>query len=223
MVPRIMLLVVAMGGVCGIVVSLMLGFIASDITVILESSNYYPVVTLVYETLHSKAGAAIYCFIITLVAYNGTQGSLLVASRQLMALSADGCFPRKWRLHEISPRFQLPIISLVVCCLLNMAAGALYLSGSAGWNALNVACVASFNLSYGMACGGLQQGMSLSLRSDRRAACCVARTCETPSRSCFQDSHFGWQLHRRGRHHLPALLLGSSVGTSEFIWVRCIA
>ncbi|RSH95699.1 hypothetical protein EHS25_000791 [Saitozyma podzolica] len=148
MVPRIMLLVVAMGGVCGIVVSLMLGFIASDITVILESSNYYPVVTLVYETLHSKAGAAIYCFIITLVAYNGTQGSLLVASRQLMALSADGCFPRKWRLHEISPRFQLPIISLVVCCLLNMAAGALYLSGSAGWNALNVACVASFNLSY---------------------------------------------------------------------------
>lgn len=119
-----------------------------DPATVLGTSTGMPIVELILQATKSRAAATILALMLTICFINGTIGSVASASRLVYAMARDEGLPRHSFFSHIDPKLNVPVRTIVLCYLFNVAFGLLYLGPSVAFNAYTAACTIFLNISY---------------------------------------------------------------------------
>ncbi|KAF7563947.1 hypothetical protein G7046_g179 [Stylonectria norvegica] len=146
--PRAMIYSIAVGGVTGVALILIMLFCLVDPTTVLTSDTGMPIIELIYQSTKSRAAAAIIAFMLGVCFINGTTASMTSASRLLFAMSRDKgiIFPEYF--SHIQPGLDVPVRCIIVVVVFNVIFGLLYLGPSVAFGAYMASCTIFLNVSY---------------------------------------------------------------------------
>jgi hypothetical protein len=120
----------------------------SSLDDVLESTLAMPLVEIYRQATGSAGGALGLSILIFLPACVATVGACITASRILWTLSRENATPFSKTLHHISPRFKNPFNSILVCGIITIIFGAIYVGSSTAFAAFVDSYVVLSSLSY---------------------------------------------------------------------------
>lgn len=130
-----MVLSVVAAGLTGIVYLIPILFVLPDVDALLAVSTGQPI-GLLFKTATGSAGGGFgLLFLILGILFFAGVGSLTAASRCLYAFSRDGAVPGSRLWSKVNHRFDVPLNSLLFCCLVQGLLGLIYLGSAAAFNA----------------------------------------------------------------------------------------
>ncbi|ATY60931.1 choline transport [Cordyceps militaris] len=146
--PRALLYTIAVGGVTGLLFTLVILFCLTDPESILTSPSNMPIVAMVLRDTQSRAAATIISLMLSVCFINGSSASITSVSRLLFAMARDrGIIFHDFFAH-ITPRLNVPVRAIVFCYGFNVCFGLLYLGPTVAFSAYVASLVILLNLSY---------------------------------------------------------------------------
>ncbi|KAM0693232.1 hypothetical protein Q7P36_006485 [Cladosporium allicinum] len=146
--PIAMITCVAIGGVTGLTMIIVLLFCIPNPEAILTTLTGNPLIELIIQATGSRAAGTIMSCALAICFVNGTIGSVTSGSRLLWAMARDGGAPCSKLLSRINPSFNVPVNAILAVALFNILFGLLYLGPSVAFNAYISSCTIFLNCSY---------------------------------------------------------------------------
>jgi len=146
--PIAMVTCVAIGGVTGLTMIIVLLFCIPNPEAILTTLTGNPLIELIIQATGSRAAGTVMSCALAICFVNGTIGSVTSGSRLLWAMARDGGAPCSRLLSQINPNFHVPINAILAVALFNILFGLLYLGPSVAFNAYISSCTIFLNCSY---------------------------------------------------------------------------
>ncbi|KAJ3473317.1 hypothetical protein NLG97_g10378 [Lecanicillium saksenae] len=146
--PRALLYAIAVGGVTGLLFTLVILFCLADPASILTAPGNMPIVAMVLQATKSRAAAAIISLMLSVCFINGSSASITSASRLLFAMARDRGIIFHDFFGHIAPRLNVPLRTILLCYVFNVSFGLLYLGPTVAFSAYVASLVILLNLSY---------------------------------------------------------------------------
>lgn len=145
-----MVLSVVAAGVTGIVYLIPILFVLPNIDDLLAVSTGQPIGLVFKQATGSAGGGFGLLFLILGILFFAGVGSLTAASRCLYAFSRDGAVPGSHYWAKVNHKYDVPVNSLLLCCLVQGILGLIYLGSAAAFNAFTGVATICLSASYGL-------------------------------------------------------------------------
>lgn len=148
--PRAIVMAVGLGAVTGFVFLITLCFCIGDIDTTAKSSTGVPVIQIFYDSTNSKAGTCIMASMISIIVLVCSVSLVAEGSRSLFAFARDNGLPFSHVLSRVEKRRKIPIYSIIVTVLVQMAFNSIYFGTETGFNTIITTASTGFYASYGL-------------------------------------------------------------------------
>ncbi|KAF8525176.1 amino acid/polyamine transporter I [Hysterangium stoloniferum] len=147
-VPWAIVGAVALGGILGTAINIVLAFCAGrDMAAILDSKIGQPMATIIFDRLGSRGTLSLWS-VIVIVQYMMGSSMLLAASRQTFAFSRDGALPLSRYMYSINRYTKTPVNTVWFVAVLAAFLGLLSFAGPSATNALFALSITGNNIAY---------------------------------------------------------------------------
>lgn len=127
---------------------LVLLFCLTDLPGIISTSTGMPVIELILQATGSRAATCFISLMLAVCFVHGTNGSVTSASRLLYAMARDKGIVYSQYFSHIHPKLEVPVRTILLTYVFNIAFGLLYLGPTVAFNAFIASCTIFLNLSY---------------------------------------------------------------------------
>lgn len=145
-----MIMSVYIGALTGFIFLISICFCIGDITEVAETSTLVPVIQIYFDSTQSKVGACILASLIVVIDLGCANALLAEGSRSLYAFSRDKGLPFSKFISRVEPRFQIPMVAIVLSTIIQMAFCSIYFGTVTGFNTVVAIATQGFYLSYAM-------------------------------------------------------------------------
>ncbi|KAH7413278.1 amino acid/polyamine transporter I [Cadophora sp. MPI-SDFR-AT-0126] len=149
-VPKAMVLSVAAAGLTGLVYLIPILFILPDIPLLLSVANGQPIGLVFKIATGSAGGGFALLFLILGILFFAGVGALTAASRCTYAFARDGAIPGSTLWKQVSPRFDIPLLGLVLSTVVDCILGCIYFGSTSAFNAFTGVATICLSVSYGI-------------------------------------------------------------------------
>lgn len=146
--PIAMMMCVAIGGVTGLSMIIILLFCIPNPEAILTTLTGNPLIEMIIQATESRTAGVVMSCALSICFINGTIGSVTSGSRLLWAMGRDGGAPCSKLMSRIDRRFNVPVNAILAVALFNVLFGLLYLGPAVAFNAYISSCTIFLNCSY---------------------------------------------------------------------------
>jgi len=149
-VPKAMVLSVAAAGLTGLIYLIPILFILPDIPLLLSVANGQPIGLVFKIATGSAGGGFALLFLILGILFFAGVGALTAASRCTYAFARDGAIPGSTLWKQVSPRFDIPLLGLVLSTVVDCILGCIYFGSTSAFNAFTGVATICLSVSYGI-------------------------------------------------------------------------
>ena len=149
--PLAILCAVGMGTVSGFAFLITLCFCIGDIDAVANTPTGEPIMEIFYDSTHSKVATCFMASMITVIMIFSSISLVAEGSRALFAFSRDRGMPFSGILSRVEPRSKIPLFSIILTVLVQMAFNSIYFGPDTGFQTvIDIAstgfCKCSFQL-----------------------------------------------------------------------------
>ena len=123
-------------------------FCLTDLPGIIATSTGMPIIELILQATGSRAATCSISLMLAICFVHGTNGSVTSASRLLYAMARDKGIIYSDYLSRIHPKLEVPVRTILLTYVFNIAFGLLYLGPTVAFNAFIASCTIFLNFSY---------------------------------------------------------------------------
>ncbi|KAL8690621.1 MAG: hypothetical protein Q9218_003974 [Villophora microphyllina] len=148
--PKAIVMSVYIGAVTGFVFLISICFCIGDITSTAESTTGVPLIEIFFNSTNSVVGTCFLSSMIVVIVLICANALLAEGSRSLYAFARDRGLPFSGLLAKVEPKRQVPVYSILLTCLVQMALNSIYFGTLTGFNTVISIATEGFYLSYAM-------------------------------------------------------------------------
>ncbi|KAI1622604.1 amino acid/polyamine transporter I [Exophiala viscosa] len=145
-VPRAMCLTILIGMLTVFMWTLAFLFSTSDLDEV--SMSHLPILTVYYQALRSKAGAAFFAVWLLFIYYGATIGCFLSAGRQTWSFARDNGLPYSKVFAKTHPTLQVPVNATVATLVFCVFYGLIYIGSTTAYNSFVNLSILGLNITY---------------------------------------------------------------------------
>lgn len=149
-VPKAMVLSVFAAGITGVIYLIPILFVLPDVPTLLAVANGQPIGLIFQTVTGSAAGGFGLLFLILGILFFAGVGALTAASRCTYAFARDGAIPGSHIWAKISPKYDIPLMGLVLSVLVDAVLGCIYFGSTSAFNAFTGVATICLSVSYGI-------------------------------------------------------------------------
>ncbi|KAI5777088.1 amino acid/polyamine transporter I [Geopyxis carbonaria] len=150
-IPRSMLVTVALNGALGFAMLLATLFCLGDLDAAMHSPTGFPFIAIFEGALQSAPGATALVALVLVTVVSATVGVLATCSRMIWAFARERGLPFSSYIARVEPRTALPLYSIGLTVVLNLLLALINIGSTVAFNALTGLTIASFYASFTIA------------------------------------------------------------------------
>ena len=148
--PRAIILSVYIGSITGFLFLVSAFFCIGDLETTATTPTGVPLIQIFYDSTNSTAGATTLAAMITVIVLICSNSLMAKGSRALWAFARDHGLPFSKVFAKVSKKSQVPVYSILLCCLIQMALNSIYFASYEGFSTVISIATFGFYLSYAM-------------------------------------------------------------------------
>ncbi|KIX05012.1 uncharacterized protein Z518_05884 [Rhinocladiella mackenziei CBS 650.93] len=145
-VPRAMYLTMIIGITTAFAWTLAIMFSSSDLEEV--SLSYLPILTVYYQTLGSKGGAAFFAFWLLFIYYGATITCFITAGRLTWAFARDNGLPYSRVFAKTHPTLRVPANATIATAVFCILYGLIYIGSTTAFNSFISLSILGLNITY---------------------------------------------------------------------------
>lgn len=146
--PQAIILSVYLGAVTGFIFLIAAFFCIGDLEATAATPTGVPLIQIFYDSTGSTAGATTLAAMITVIVLICANSLMAEGSRALWAFARDHGLPMSSILAKVDKKSQVPVYSVVLCCLIQMGLNSIYFASYEGFSTVISIATFGFYLSY---------------------------------------------------------------------------
>ena len=146
--PKAIIFAVGLGAVTGLIFLITAFFCVGDIQSASNSTTGVPLIQIFYNATQSVPGACVLASLITVILLVCANSLMAEGSRSLWAFARDHGLPASRYISKVDKRFQVPVIAVIVCMIIQAALNSIYIGTPTGFNTVTSIAAEGFYVSY---------------------------------------------------------------------------
>ncbi|KAI4252654.1 MAG: hypothetical protein LQ352_004156 [Teloschistes flavicans] len=148
--PKAMVMSVYIGAITGFVFLISISFCIGDIAKTAESTTGSPLIEIFFNSTNSVVGTCFLTSLLVVIVLICANALLAEGSRSVYAFARDRGLPFSDLFAKVDPKRQVPVYSILLTCVVQMALNSIYFGTLTGFNTVISIATEGFYLSYAM-------------------------------------------------------------------------
>lgn len=148
--PRAMVLSVYIGAITGFIFLIAVCFCIGDIDQVANTSTLVPLIQIYFDSTNNNVATCFLATMIVIIDVGCANALLAEGARSLFAFARDGGLPFSSLISRVEPKYNVPVVAIIVGTVVQMAFNSIYFGTVTGFNTVIAIATEGFYLSYAM-------------------------------------------------------------------------